>query len=209
MPVLLKLPWMEILAEVWKITRKLWQGMPDEGMYEVLEYESRLELLDKNGKRARFTKRQRVKYLQNHIIAYQDQAWGNGEILLDYRCSPGRLVDRYQPGHKTYLLISLREAKRRGDEDEFNIQWEMREGFRRATELWETEISHRTRRLKVEVVFPEGRPPLRVWLVEVLGRRRTPLGAEARRRLADGRWLLSWEREGPRLNERYQLEWEW
>lgn len=208
-PVLLKLPWMEILAEIWRITRKLWKGMADEGMYEVLEYESRLELLDKHGKRARFTKRQRVKYLQNNIIAYQDQAWGNGDILLDYRCSPGRLVDQYRPGHKTYLLISLRESKKRGNVDEFNIEWNMRDGFRRSTELWETEVSHRTKQLKVDIVFPEERPPFKVWLVEVLGHRRALLGPEKRRQLPDGRWLLTWERQQPRLNERYQLEWKW
>jgi hypothetical protein len=64
-------------------------------MYEVVEYESTLELQDRGGQRATFRKREKVRYLQNHIIAYQDQAWGDGEILLDYRCSPGKPVDRY------------------------------------------------------------------------------------------------------------------
>jgi hypothetical protein len=50
-------------------------GPADEGMYEVLEYESTLELLDRQGKRARFGKRQKVRYLQNNIITYQDQGW--------------------------------------------------------------------------------------------------------------------------------------
>ena len=47
-----------------------------------------------------FSKRQRVRYLQNNIIAYQDQAWGDGEMLVNYRCSPGVPVDRYKLGHK-------------------------------------------------------------------------------------------------------------
>ena len=35
-------------------------------------------------------------------------------------------------------------------------------------------------------------------------------GAEMRPRFSpDGRWLASWGCERPRLNERYQLHWEW
>jgi len=30
-----------------------------------------------------------VRYLQDNVIAYRDQAWGDGEILVDYRCTPG------------------------------------------------------------------------------------------------------------------------
>jgi hypothetical protein len=43
-------------------------------MYEVLEYESTPEPKDRGGKRASFKKREKVRYRQNSIIAYQDQA---------------------------------------------------------------------------------------------------------------------------------------
>jgi hypothetical protein len=204
-----RLPWLEILSEVWKVSRRLWRGMADEGMYEVVNYESTLELQDKAGRRANLRKHQKVRYLQNNIIAYQDQAWGDGEILIDYSCSPGKVVDCYRPGQKTFLLISLRETKQRGDVDEFDIEWRITDGFTRSSELWETEIRHRTKRLKVEVIFPKSRPPLRLWIVEQLRRRRQQLDHDARRQLSDGRWLATWETESPRLNERYQLQWEW
>ena len=67
-------PWVEYLAAGWKLAHKLWRGLADEGMYEVLAYETTLELKDKRGVNAQFSKRQKVKYLQNSIIAYQDQA---------------------------------------------------------------------------------------------------------------------------------------
>ncbi len=92
--MLLDLPWMDVLAAVWKLIRHLWQGLADEGMYEVLEYESVLELKDDVGKEAKFRKRELVRYRQNNIIAYQDHAWGDGEILIDYRCTPGVVVDQ-------------------------------------------------------------------------------------------------------------------
>jgi hypothetical protein len=50
--ILLGLPWVEILTEAWKLGRKIMRGLVNEGMYEALEYESTLELLDKTGKRA-------------------------------------------------------------------------------------------------------------------------------------------------------------
>ena len=203
------LPWIEIIAEVWKLSRHLWQGLADEGIYEVLEYESTLELQDDKGKIASFQKWELVRYRQNNIIAYQDHAWGDGEILLNYRCAPGLVVDQYRPGQITFLLISLREPKRRNQVDEFNIEWEMRNGFVRSAELWETEIRHRTKQITIKIIFPKSRPPRRAWLEEQIRRRRRQLGPKSIRSLPDDRWLVSWESNRPKLNERYQLHWEW
>src|SRR5437016_4959665 len=81
--------WLNTLIELWKVGHKIARGMAEEGMYEVLEYESTLELKDNQGKNAHFRKREKVRYLQNRIIAYQDQIWGDGETLRNYRCTPG------------------------------------------------------------------------------------------------------------------------
>jgi hypothetical protein len=55
---LLGLPWPAVLGDLWKIIRKVTQGWPYKGMYEVLDYESTLELKDRGGKRATFKKRE-------------------------------------------------------------------------------------------------------------------------------------------------------
>lgn len=206
---LLQSPWLEVVAEAWKLFRKLWRGWATEGMYEVLEHHTTLELLDQHGERAAVRKRQKVRYLQNNIIAYQDQAWGDGQILIHYRCTPGVPVDRYRPGHKTFILISLREVKNKGDVDEFNIQWEMRHGFSRSTELWAAEVSHRTQWLKLEVIFPGARPPIRPSLVEGSTQKTTPLEPEALKVLPDGRYVVAWETQRPQLYETYAIQWEW
>ena len=194
---------------VWKAGRKLWHGMADEGMYKVLDYESTLELLDDQGQQARFEKHERVLYLQNNILAYQDQAWGDGEILIDYQCSPGTVVDQYRPGRKTYLLLSLREMKERGNVDEFHITWKLQNAFLREQEQWDTEVRHRTKRMQIQIIFPKSRPPKRVWLIEYLRRRTTPLPPEHMQQLPDNRWSVKWETEKPRLHEEYTLKWEW
>jgi hypothetical protein len=107
------------------------------------------------------------------------------------------------------ILISLREEKQRGDEDEFHIEWGVRDGFQRDIELWETEISHPTKFLRVKVVFPKARVPKRIWMNE--GRQLKPrsLGACTKHKLPDGRWQIAWEMSEPRMNESYTLKWEW
>ena len=164
--ILLRQSWLEVLGDVGKAVRRIVQSRSSRGLYEVLEYEAALELGDPEEKSAAFKKREKVRYLQDNIIAYQDQAWGDGEILLDYRCTPGTPVDRYRSGYKTYVLISRREVKNKGDVDEFNIEWGIRQGFLRRTEWWETHVTHRTRRFKINVIFPKSRPPRSTTLIE-------------------------------------------
>ncbi|MFC2054856.1 hypothetical protein ACFLV7_11275 [Chloroflexota bacterium] len=178
-------------------------------LFEVLEYESTLELKDIRGKKVTFRKRERVRYLRDNIISYQDQAWGDGEILLNYKCKPGYPVDRYRPGKKTHILISLREVKNREDIDEFNIQWNIRNGFLRQTELWETTVSHPTKHLKINIIFPQKRPPLEVVLIEGATHKTQNLDERNQHQLPDGRWVVSWYTKQPHQNKEYVLKWKW
>ena len=205
--VLLELSWPDAVREVWQVIRKVIQSRSYAGMYEVLEYESTLELKDRAGKRAAFKKREKVRYLQDNVIAYQDQAWGDGEILLNYRCTPGTPVDQYRSGYKTHILISRREVKNKGDVDQFNIEWCIRQGFLTRTEHLETHVQHKTRHLKMNVVFPKTRHPKHTTLIEGNHQRSHNLGQSTR--LPDGRWLVAWETRHPRLYEYYTIQWEW
>ena len=203
------LSWLELIGDLWKIGKKVIRGLSNEGMYEVLDYETTLELHDPKGHKASFTKREKVRYLQDNIIAYQDQAWGDGEILVGYKCSPGVPVDQYRSGHVTHILISLRDVKNKGDITDFQIEWNIHRGFLKPDGFWETEINHRTSQAKVQVIFPKTRPPQKVCIIEKNMRRTYDLGVDAKNRLPDGRWLISWEKKNPRLYERYILAWEW
>ena len=92
--------WITLLFDLYRYLRQFLNGNLHEGMYEILEYDSTLELLDRQGKTAVFKRRQKVKFLQDNVIAFQDYAWGEGEIFADYKCSPGVEVDRYQEGNQ-------------------------------------------------------------------------------------------------------------
>jgi hypothetical protein len=207
--VTLGLPWFEVLGEVWKMGRKLMRGLASEGIYEVLDYESTLELLDDKGKKASFKKKMKVRYLQDETIAFQDFAWGDGQILRNYKTSPGKAVDQHRSGYKTYILLSLREVKNRGDIDDYKISWGIRNGFLTPDGYWSTEISHRMKRVRVNVIFPESRPPRRVFLEENNRRRTKGLDEKYWKRLSDGRWRVTWEVDKPKLYENYVIRWVW
>lgn len=201
--------WFELLEIVWGAGAKITHHFSASGLYEVLEFESTLELLDPNGICAKVSKRQKVRYLQDHIIAYQDQAWGDGEILIDYKCIPGVLVDQYQFGHKTINLISLREEKNRDSIDDIRIIWRMNNSFLREKESWATSIQHKTNQLRVNLIFPKSRPPKNISLVECKTKKVKKLGDELKTQLPDERWLVTWQCNKPILNEEYILEWKW
>lgn len=201
--------WVEAIASVWKLVRKIFRGFANEGVYEVLDYECQVELKDKNGRLATIKKREKIRYLQDYITSYQDRAWGDGKVFLNYRCSPGIPVDEFRLGHYTCKLLSLREFRNNGDIDEFNIEWEMQDGFLKSTGFWGTSMRIKTKNVVVKVVFPKGRPPLQASLTESNLQRTRNLGPESQRLLADGRTMITWENPKPGLYENYVLKWEW
>lgn len=202
-------PWVEVVVEAWKFAGKILRGMAHEGMYEVLEYESTLELQDKEGKKAVFRKRKKVRYLQNNIIAFQDYGWGDGDQFRGYRAKPGIPVDKYKNGYKTNILLSLREVKNRGDIDDFHIQWNIRNGFLRPDGFWETDISSHTKSVTVNLIFPKERPPQNIRLVETNIQKTTILGQDSIKPLPEGKIKITWSTNRPRLYEHYILRWDW
>jgi hypothetical protein len=199
----------EVLGLVWCLGKRVIARQAHEGMYEVLEYESQLELQDVRGERAVLTKRQVVNFLQDRILAYQDKAWGDGQIFADYKCAPGAAVDRYREGHRWYILISLRKTMNRGDREQFHIERTIEGGFTRRVEDFQTEIDHTTRRLAISIVFPQQRPPRQVMLIEQNTTRTVTLNAQQRQVLPDGRHQVRWSTDNPRLFEAYILRWQW
>jgi hypothetical protein len=180
-----------------------------EGTYEILDYVSTLELCDTRGKTAVSRRRERVKFLQNNVIAFQDHVWGEGEIFSDYKCSPGVEVDRYQDGNHWNVLISLRETKEEGDTTDFYIERTIKNGFIKNEEWWQTQIWCKTHRLKIEIIFPKGRHCKRAILRSQVRNRTDELDNSHFSSLPDGRQLLTWTQENPRLAEIYTIRWTW
>lgn len=179
------------------------------GIYEVQDCRMQLELRDARGKSAVLEKRLQVRFAQNNVIAYQDQAWGDGDIFHTYSCRPGFPVDTYRDGHRFRVLISLRETKNRGDREEFRIHRTIQNGFVRDTEDFQIEIEHPTRQLELTILFPHSRPPQSVKLVEQNAGRTILLAGDSVQQLPDGRHEFRWKSWDLRPNEAYIIRWEW
>ncbi len=205
----LSLDWIAILLDLYRPLRLLLSRERREGMYEILDYDSTLELMDPKGEVAVFKKRQRVKFLQDSIIAFEDYAWGDGEILAEYKCSPGKVVDRYQEGDRWNVLISLRETKSAGDIEDFYIKRTVRDGFTKDEEWRQIELRHRTKRLKLAIVFPKERRCQRAVLIERSRNRTTVLDPKHFSDLPDGHQVLTWEPGKIRRFETYTIKWKW
>jgi hypothetical protein len=197
-----------LLTWFWKLIRDITKKYSKKGIYEVLDFQTQLTIHDSKGKSATLTKYEKVRFLQDNIIAYQDQAWGDGRILQKYRCSSGLPVDIYRIGQKTYVLISLRAVKTKGDVMEFNIQWKMKDGFLKPTGFWGTDINHSTNHIKIQVVFPKSRPPQKVAMVETNWQKEKSL-EKGISFLPDRRCQITWEKDNPKLYEHYVLKWIW
>lgn len=199
----------KLLSVVQRLGRLLQSRFQPEGLYEVLEQDVRLELHDVSGHQATYFKRQRVRFLQNNVIAFQDQAWGDGDIFADYKCSPGVPVDRYREGHRYRVLISLRQTKKRDDVEEFHIQRQIRNGFTKIEEYLQTDIDHGTRKLRLTVIFPSQRKPTELWLLTQHAARTQALGTDNLRQLPSGAWQVQWQTSNPKRLESYILRWKW
>lgn|GEM_PF-674253 len=206
---LLSQDWLGLLPDLYRALRLWVKRYRREGMYQILDYDSTLELLDPKGKIALFKRRQRVKFLQDHIIAFQDYAWGDGDIFADYKCSPGVEVDRYREGNQWNILISLRETKSAGEVMDFYTERTIKEGFTRDEDWWQVEIRHETRQFRLAIIFPARRHCRRAVLFHRNRQKTTSLGPEHFTTLPDGRQVLTWETNKLKRFESYLIKWLW
>lgn len=203
------LEWLTILPDLYQMVRRWFRRQRHEGMYEILNYDSSLELVDTKGKIALFKRRQRVKFLQDYIIAFQDYAWGEGDIFADYKCSPGVEVDRYREGNQWNILISLRETKSAGEVMDFHTERTIKDGFTKDEEWWQVEIRHQTKQFRLAIIFPAQRRCKRAVLLQRSRHLTTVLGPEWFTDLPDGRQVLTWETDKLRRFESYTIQWSW
>ena len=144
------------LLRAWDTLSRLWDKVHYHGMYEILDYDSTLEILDPKGEKSVLTRREVIRFLQNNVVAIHDHAWGDGDIFAAYRCQPGVPVDCYEDGARHNILISLRETKERGDVIDLWVERIIRDGLLKDQEWLETEVDHWMEHLTLSNIFPQG-----------------------------------------------------
>lgn len=177
--------------------------------FEVVDYDSTLELCDVRGHKAVFLRRTRLRFLQDYTIAIQDFVWGDGDPIADYKFSPGHIVDRYRDGERWNLLISLRQTKARNEEETFTVERTVHDAFKGNEEWVQAETWLPFRKLCLRVQFPKSRPCKRAWIIERSRNRTTQLDIAHFHTLPNGRMEVVWQRQSPRRGEVFTLKWEW
>jgi hypothetical protein len=197
------------VLDFWELVGQWRDRLSYHGMYEILEYDARLEIMDTRGEEASLVRHEVIRFLQDNVVAIHDHAWGDGEPFAEYHCQPGLPVDFYQDGSKQNVLISLRETKNRGDVMDFWIERVIRGGLLEKDEWLETEIDHRMEYLKLSIIFPLERRCQRAILTQRSTNTTVTLGERHFSTLSDGRQQLTWETRHPRLHDLYTIKWRW
>jgi len=197
------------LLEAWELLSRLWEKLRYQGLYAIIAYDSTLELLDPRGDQAVFTRRERIRFLQDNVVALHDHAWGDGQLFASYRCQPGVPVDIYPDGSRHNVLISLRETKNKGDILELWIERVVHAGFTQDEEWLETEIDHWMEQLHLSIIFPQERPCRRATLSRRSTAKTVALPQDSFALLPDGRQRLAWETAHPKLHDCYTIKWAW
>lgn len=209
LPSLDPLQALDYLLGAYDLFDRLREKFSYHGMYEILDYASTLTLADPHGKRAVLIRRERIRFLQNNVVAIHDHAWGDGDLFASYKCQPGVPVDVYEDGSKYNILISLRETKDKGDIVDLWIERVIEGGFTGREEWFETEIDHWTRETTLGIIFPNKRHCRRATLSRRSTEKTIPLPQERFALLPHGRQKLTWSTRRPKLHDRYTIKWTW
>ncbi len=201
--------WLVLVFDFYQTLRRWLVSQQPKGIYEILAYDATLELLDNTGHVATFHKLQKVRFLQNNLIAFEDYAWGEGEIFHAYSVAPGKAVDFYQEGDRSNVLISLRETKHSGDIEDFRIDRTVIDGFTNTEEWQQVEIRHYTHKVTIGVIFPHNRHCRHAQVLQRSRKQAADLGPEHFHDLPDGRQLVSWETQKVQPLEIFTLRWQW
>ena len=175
-------------------------------LYEIKDYQAGLEVLDAKGKRAIYTKRERLRFLRNDVTSLYDYGWGTGEAFASHRVHPGRIVERQKIGSRHRSLVVLPQPKHAGDEMTLSVRRLWKNTLTGHNGWLEMEVYHPTRRARLSVTLPRSRPVRSARLVETRRRSSLPLQATT---ISDGRQRLQWSTTALQVGDRYTLEWDW
>ena len=180
-------------------------------IFEILDHFGQWEIQDPRGQSVVLTKRLKVRFLQNHVLAIDDPAWGDGQLFAEYSCQPGVDVDKFTAGHEWRTLISLREFRNKGDIEEFVIRRRIVGGFTNDDEWVAIETGRTRGPIRAEIIFPAERPPVPEALkwerYSDKQVHRLPEGALTY--LKDGRPCVTFSLPQPRRGETYTIKWRW
>jgi hypothetical protein len=168
--------------------------------YETIKFTGRLEILDREGRVARFSGRQRIHFLEDDVRVFFDRAWGDGVLFAGYSARSMRILDAI-PTRKGYVVpLALPRAFRKGETFDVVTQRHIVGAFIYDNAYWESAMAAPTELLTIDVYAPRGRGFSRP---EIVAPPRGDLHAEQHLN------LLQLRVRHPTLHTPYRLSWAW
>lgn len=175
--------------------------------YENLHLGIELELCDSAGTRAVLRRRQRVRFLTEEAGVVRDVIWGEGKALAGYHVEGAEQLSVRQEGSRKVVLLGLPANPAKGECVTLKTERVIVGGFKPDEGYLEAVVERPTRRIRLAVLFPLGRPP-KALRVEAYPPE-LPARPLAVRMTGSGRAHATWTLNEPKRLVTYRVRWSW
>lgn len=175
--------------------------------YEIIDEQHEWDIVNPSGALVIHRKKMRLRFLQDNVATVYENIWGDGRCHW-LHCDPGVFVDEFKTAGKVFKLISLREIRGRGDEQDFAVSCEWRDAFTSEAEWVQVQTGHPTNTLTIRIIFPAGRPSRRVTVNRTSDPNARVLSVDHFEEVS-GRQVVTWSPNRPKAGETHTVRWVW
>jgi hypothetical protein len=168
--------------------------------YETIKFSGRLKILDDDRTNALFTRRQRVRFLEDGVGVVFNRIWGEGVLVGSYLAPGLSLMEPIKTRSGYILPLGLPRRFNRGETFEVVTQRRIVGGFSAENGYWETTLTKPADLIQITVVTP---PSVGVNNPEIIASPRGDLYATKKAN------SLQLRVAHPGVNQPYRLRWSW
>jgi hypothetical protein len=175
---------------------ELWDYFP----YQTIKFSGRLKILDPLKQVATFTRRQRIRFLEDNVAIFFDRVWGDGVVFAGYSAPGLRILEPFKTFKGYIVPLALPRLFSKGEIFEVVTQRKIVGAFYETDGYWETAMSTPTDLVNISVITPAD-------VVTGPAEIRSPARGDIDASQTDHALRLRVAR--PALNVPYRLQWAW
>lgn len=184
------------------------EGSPDERgelldgyfPYETIKFSGRLKILDTDRMTAIFTRRQRVRFLEDGVGVLFDRIWGEGVLVGSYLAPGVTIMEPIRTPSGYVLPLGLPRPFRKGETFELVTHRRIVGAFSQEKGYWDTTMSKPTELIQITVVTP---PDVKAGQPDIVAPPRGDMDLTQRAN------SLQFRVTRPAMNGPYRLRWSW
>lgn len=172
------------------------------GLLAIIEASDVVTILDRDGKKAHWSRTQKMKFNGSTKEALISRLAGEGQIVPTKVTSSGRVVQFEL--RKKYVYVVFTSEVKKGDIVDIARESDIIDAFSTNIEWVERDILQPTDKLTIEVRFPDNRRCQAAELLKIFGADEQPV-----ERLLPGGAVKAIVPGGMQVGESYRLSWQW